>query len=57
MALDGRPFDIDFYVVDAEPAVWFDCGYRRHDGGIFGDVSTEMHWADDLGYQTNFPLP
>jgi hypothetical protein len=26
-------------------------------GDIFGDVSTEIHWADGLGYQTDFPLP
>jgi hypothetical protein len=26
-------------------------------GDIFGDVSTEIHYADFLGYQTDFPLP
>jgi hypothetical protein len=32
MTVDGRRFDINFYVADAEPAVWFDYGYMRHDG-------------------------
>jgi hypothetical protein len=36
MTLDGRPFEIDFYVVDAEPAVWFDFGYMRHAGDPTG---------------------
>jgi hypothetical protein len=26
-------------------------------GGIFGEVSTEIHSADFLGSQTNFPKP
>ena len=36
MTLDGRPFEVSFYVVDAEPAVWFDFGYMRHDGDPTG---------------------
>ena len=36
MTLDGRPFTADFYVVDAEPAAWFDFGYMRHAGDPAG---------------------
>jgi hypothetical protein len=36
MTLDGRSFDIDFYVVDTEPEVWFDFGYMRHEGDPTG---------------------
>ena len=36
MTLDGRPFTVDFYVVDAEPAAWFDFGYMRHAGDPAG---------------------
>ncbi|MDR0629863.1 MAG: hypothetical protein LBG24_09555 [Treponema sp.] len=36
MTLDDRSLAINFYVVDAEPAVWFDFGYMRHDGDPTG---------------------
>jgi hypothetical protein len=32
LTLDGRPFEVGLYVVDAKPEVWFDYGYMRHDG-------------------------
>ncbi|MDR0629490.1 MAG: bacterial Ig-like domain-containing protein [Treponema sp.] len=34
--LDDRPFTVDFYVVDTEPAAWFDFGYMRHAGDPAG---------------------
>jgi hypothetical protein len=36
ITLDGRPFTIDFYVADTEPAAWFDFGYMRHAGDPAG---------------------
>jgi hypothetical protein len=36
MNIDGRQFDIELYVVDTEPAAWFDYGYMRHDGDPTG---------------------
>jgi hypothetical protein len=33
---DGKPLTLDVYVVDAEPAVWFDFGYMRHEGNPAG---------------------
>ena len=35
-SFDDRNFTIELYVVDAEPAVWFDYGYMRHDGDPTG---------------------
>jgi hypothetical protein len=32
ITLDGRPFTIDFHLADAEPVVWCDFGYMRHEG-------------------------
>jgi hypothetical protein len=32
MTLDGKPFSFDVFVVEAEPDVWFDFGYMRHEG-------------------------
>ncbi|MDR1096222.1 MAG: bacterial Ig-like domain-containing protein [Spirochaetaceae bacterium] len=32
MTLDGRTFTFDVFVIDTEPAVWFDYGYMRHAG-------------------------
>jgi hypothetical protein len=36
MTLDGRSFNVEIYVVDAEPNVWFDYGYMRHAGDPTG---------------------
>jgi hypothetical protein len=36
MSLDDRPSSFEVYVVEAEPAVWFDFGYMRHDGDPTG---------------------
>jgi hypothetical protein len=36
MTLDGRSFDVDLYVADAEPDAWFDFGYMRHEGDPTG---------------------
>ncbi|MDR2601663.1 MAG: bacterial Ig-like domain-containing protein [Spirochaetaceae bacterium] len=32
VTLDGRTFDLELFVLDVEPAVWFDYGYMRHAG-------------------------
>ncbi|MDR0685057.1 MAG: PKD domain-containing protein [Spirochaetaceae bacterium] len=34
--VDGRDFKVDLFVIDVEPAVWFDYGYMRHAGNPNG---------------------
>jgi archaellum component FlaG (FlaF/FlaG flagellin family) len=36
MTLDGRTFNVEIYVINAEPDVWFDYGYMRHTGDPTG---------------------
>jgi hypothetical protein len=36
MTVDGRTFQFDVFVIDTEPAVWFDYGYMRHAGDPTG---------------------
>jgi hypothetical protein len=36
ITLDGRRLDLEIYVMDTEPAVWFDYGYMRHAGDPTG---------------------
>jgi hypothetical protein len=35
-SVDGKTLELDIYVVDAEPDVWFDYGYMRHAGDATG---------------------